>query len=76
MAHLSIPGERQRPAVCREGPDDASDHIARRVAPDIMSLLALNVSLLVELFVLAFSLWLLCRSMVAATEVLCVGNAK
>src|SRR5262245_48002972 len=45
-------------------------------ASDIMSLLALNVSLLVELFVLAFSLWLLFRSMVATPEVSNVGNAE
>lgn len=35
-------------------------------ASDIMSVLALNVSLLVEFFVLAFSLWLLFRSTLAA----------
>jgi hypothetical protein len=45
-------------------------------ASDIMSLLALSVSLLVELFVLGFSLWLLFRSMVAFAEVSYVGNAE
>ena len=45
-------------------------------ASDVMSLLGLNVSLLVELFVLAFSLWLLFRSMVATAEVSYVGNAE
>jgi hypothetical protein len=45
-------------------------------ASDILSLLALNVSLLIELFVLAFSLWLLFQSMRAAAEVSYVGNAE
>jgi Protein of unknown function (DUF3611) len=45
-------------------------------ASDIMSLLALNVSLLVELFVLAFSLWLLFRSTLATTEASYVSNAE
>jgi uncharacterized protein DUF3611 len=45
-------------------------------ASDVMSLLALSVSLLVELFVLAFSLWLLFRSMVAPAEASYVGNAE
>jgi hypothetical protein len=37
-------------------------------AVDIMTQLALNVSLLVEFIVLAFSLWLLFRSMLASIE--------
>jgi Protein of unknown function (DUF3611) len=37
-------------------------------AADMMSMLALNVSLLVELGVLACSLWLLCRSVLAAAH--------
>jgi len=45
-------------------------------ASDVMSVLALNVSLLVELFVLAFSLWLLFRSMLAAAEASHLGNAE
>jgi uncharacterized protein DUF3611 len=45
-------------------------------ASDVMSLLALSVSLLVEQFVLAFSLWLLFRSMVAPAEVSHIGNAE
>jgi hypothetical protein len=43
-------------------------------ASDVMSLLALNVSLLVELVVLAFSLWLLLRSMLAAAGDSRVGS--
>jgi hypothetical protein len=45
-------------------------------ASDVMSLLALNVSLLVEFFVLAFSLWLLFRSTLPPAEVSYVGNAE